>query len=61
MKPFRRLVAVSILALAVSAIAFAGDVQTPGVTTPPPPPPPPESSSSKITVAVVQLVIRLIS
>ena len=48
MKSLKTICAVSILALALSAQAFAGEMATPGYTAPPPPPPP---SSSNMSVA----------
>lgn len=40
MKSMKAICTAAVLALALSAPAYAGDMLTPGVNTPPPPPPP---------------------
>jgi hypothetical protein len=42
MKTMKAICTAAVLALALSAPAYAGDMLTPGVNSPPPPPPPPE-------------------
>ena len=39
MKPFKAICSATVLALALSVPTYAGDILTPGFTSPPPPPP----------------------
>jgi hypothetical protein len=51
MKSLKTICTAAILALALSAPAYAGDMTTPGYTAPPPPPPPSSSNTSVATAA----------
>jgi hypothetical protein len=52
MKKLRCYVMATVLALSVSAVAFAGDIQGVGGYTPPPPPPPSGGNSGKAITAI---------
>ena len=63
MKTVKAICAAAILALSLSVPAYAGEIQTPGLTAPPPPPPTESDSSGDIGVpsALADILLVLVS
>lgn len=55
MKNFRQLFTAAVLTLAISSVAFAGDMWTPGVINPPPPPVGGRATTSTPKVEVAEI------
>lgn len=55
MKNIRQLFSAAVLTLAISSVAFAGDMWTPGIVNPPPPPGEGRAASSTLKVDVTAL------
>ena len=60
MKTLRQVCAVAVLTLLLSASAFAGQVNCPGVVAPPPPPTTETTATDSLTTSVILVIVSLI-
>ena len=60
MKTLRQTCAATVLCLALSASAFAGQISSPGVVPPPPPPPPSEETTSSSLTTLILIIVSLV-